>query len=75
MLAPPTFQADAYTTNVNTALTLPATTGVLTNDTPNDATQPTVPPRANLKKLSELVRCSAQPKHAADQTVQPFVGE
>ena len=34
----PVCAADAYTTNANTTLTVPAATGVLANDTPNGAT-------------------------------------
>ena len=37
-IAAPVCQDDAYTTNANTALTVPAATGVLANDTPNGAT-------------------------------------
>ena len=37
-IAAPVCQDDAYTTNANTTLTVPAATGVLTNDTPNGAT-------------------------------------
>ena len=37
-IAAPVCQDDAYTTNANTTLTVPAATGVLANDTPNGAT-------------------------------------
>ena len=37
-IATPVCQDDAYTTNANTTLTVPAATGVLANDTPNGAT-------------------------------------